>query len=193
MLHFIYKTTNLLNGKYYYGVHSSKTLDDKYLGSGSVINTAIRKHGRSNFKREIVAMFDDRKSALLYERELVTPELIKDHNCYNAHVGGNSPPQHFGVAFETVKLKGDKRTKAQKLAAKRHSKMMKGKPAVNRKTVTVFGKEFKSTKDARSHFNLSISQYYYLQDHPNFKNPKKLKEHIWSERNKKISKARNGR
>ena len=193
MLHFIYKTTNLSNGKFYYGVHSSKTLDDKYLGSGSVLNAAIRKHGRDNFKREIIALFNDRQSALLYERELVTPELIKNHNCYNAHVGGNSPPQRFGIVSETVKLKGDERTKAQKLAAKRHSKIMSGRPAANRKTVTVFGKQFKSTKAARTHFSLSISQYYYLLENPHFKTPDELKTHIWTQRNKKISNARNGR
>lgn len=32
--HFLYKTTNLLNSKVYYGMHSTNDLNDGYLGSG---------------------------------------------------------------------------------------------------------------------------------------------------------------
>ena len=41
--HFIYKTTNLLSGKYYIGMHSTDNLDDGYLGSGYRLRLAIKK------------------------------------------------------------------------------------------------------------------------------------------------------
>lgn len=50
---FIYKTTNLVNGKIYIGQHVGK-VNDSYLGSGVVLHNAIRKYGRCNFKREIL-------------------------------------------------------------------------------------------------------------------------------------------
>lgn len=51
---FIYKTTNLINNKFYIGKHSTNDLNDNYLGSGTALNRAIKKYGRKNFKREIL-------------------------------------------------------------------------------------------------------------------------------------------
>jgi hypothetical protein len=36
--HIIYKTTNLINGKIYVGMHSTDNLNDGYLGSGWILN-----------------------------------------------------------------------------------------------------------------------------------------------------------
>jgi len=41
--HFIYKTTNLLNGKYYYGMHSTDNLEDGYVGINNKILVSILK------------------------------------------------------------------------------------------------------------------------------------------------------
>ena len=40
--HIIYKTTNLLNGKIYVGLHSTDNLNDRYMGSGWVLKYAIK-------------------------------------------------------------------------------------------------------------------------------------------------------
>ena len=55
-IHYIYKTTNLLNGKFYVGKSSFKNncLDYWYLGSGVLIKKSIKKYGRGNFKKEII-------------------------------------------------------------------------------------------------------------------------------------------
>jgi hypothetical protein len=86
--HFIYKTTNAINGKYYLGVHSTKNLDDGYLGSGTVLKAAISKYGRSSFVREILQFFPDRSTAFLAEAALISDEMVTNETSYNICKGG---------------------------------------------------------------------------------------------------------
>lgn len=54
---FVYLTTNIVNGKIYVGQYTfkaDKRLNANYLGSGTVIEQAIKKYGRENFKRRIL-------------------------------------------------------------------------------------------------------------------------------------------
>ena len=47
----LYKITNLINQKFYIGVHATNNPNDSYMGSGVAITRAIAKHGRENFKK----------------------------------------------------------------------------------------------------------------------------------------------
>ena len=86
--HFIYKTTNLINGKYYIGMHSTNNLKDGYLGSGKQLRSAIRKHGVENFKVEILEYLPDLSSLILREKEIVDKDILKDPYCMNLMIGG---------------------------------------------------------------------------------------------------------
>lgn len=87
--HFLYKTTNLLNNKYYIGVHSTYNLDDGYLGSGTKLRRSINKYGKENFKIEVLEFFENRTDALKREMEIVTENLILDELCMNLKPGGD--------------------------------------------------------------------------------------------------------
>jgi hypothetical protein len=87
--HFIYKTTNLLTGKFYIGMHSTNKLEDGYLGGGDIVNFSIKKYGRKNHKREILEFLEDRNSLDCREREIVNEELLKNPLCMNLVEGGN--------------------------------------------------------------------------------------------------------
>ena len=55
----VYRTTNLVNQKYYIGKHITDDINDGYLGSGTILNTAINKYGKNNFKKEILFLLLD--------------------------------------------------------------------------------------------------------------------------------------
>lgn len=86
--YFLYKTTNLINNKIYYGCHQSDVLNDDYLGSGKALKSAIKKYGRKSFKREIIEFFDSAEEMYKREAEIVTDDFIKEPNNYNMKKGG---------------------------------------------------------------------------------------------------------
>ncbi len=65
---FIYKWTNIVNGKKYIGSHAG-TIDDGYVGSGKVFQRAVKKHGLENFTRSIIEYVDIEDRQYLLERE----------------------------------------------------------------------------------------------------------------------------
>ena len=86
--HYIYKTTNLINGKYYIGMHSTDNLQDGYIGSGKRLWYSINKYGKENFKCEILEILPNRKILKEREKKLVNEERLKDEMCMNLQIGG---------------------------------------------------------------------------------------------------------
>jgi hypothetical protein len=87
--HYIYKTTNIVNGKYYIGMHSTDNLNDGYIGSGKRLWYSIKKYGKENFKCEIIEMLPDRLSLREREKELVNESILKEKMCMNLKPGGD--------------------------------------------------------------------------------------------------------
>jgi len=96
MFYTVYKTTNLVNGKYYIGMHKTDNIHDDYLGSGKLILEAVSKYGKQNFHKEILFIFDNEQDMMNKEKELVTFDLVYDDNCYNMTVGGTGGPIWLG-------------------------------------------------------------------------------------------------
>ena len=84
MFYIIYKTTNKINNKFYIGKHITNDLNDGYLGSGTLLKRAIQKHGRQNFTKEILYVFDNEDDMNKKEKELV----VVSENSYNLCEGG---------------------------------------------------------------------------------------------------------
>lgn len=85
--------TNLINGKFYYGMHSCHCDDHlkcKYKGSGTRLWHSKNKHGIENFKIEHLNFFDSRKELAQYEKDFVTLDFIKVNQplCMNMKPGG---------------------------------------------------------------------------------------------------------
>jgi hypothetical protein len=86
--HFIYKTTNQINAKYYIGMHSTDDLNDGYIGSGTLLWHSIKYHGKENFKMDILEFLPNRKSLIQREKELVNENLLNEPMCMNLRYGG---------------------------------------------------------------------------------------------------------
>lgn len=82
----IYKTTNLINGKYYIGKDAKN--DKNYLGSGIAIKKAIIKYGKENFKKEILLHCNNLKELNEKETEIINESAVNDPNSYNLVLGG---------------------------------------------------------------------------------------------------------
>ena len=88
--HYFYKITNLINNKFYFGIHSTNNLNDGYMGSGTRLKYAFEKYGKENFKKEILKYFECREDASNYEEYMITESLLNDDNCYNIRYGGDN-------------------------------------------------------------------------------------------------------
>ena len=89
---FIYKTTNVINGKMYIGLCTRDA--PTYLGSGKLLTAAIKKYGRANFIRDIIEECDDFE--YLCEREIFYIEecdAVNSDKYYNLSYGGQSDPK----------------------------------------------------------------------------------------------------
>jgi hypothetical protein len=86
--HFIYKTTNLLNNRYYIGLHSTNNLKDGYLGSGTRLKRSLNKHGKENHQLEILEFCKTRDELKSRETEIVNLNEIAKKECMNLRIGG---------------------------------------------------------------------------------------------------------
>lgn len=77
---FVYKWTNLINGRWYIGSHAGHE-NDGYVGSGKAFRTALVKHGIENFVREILYRGNDFRK---YEGSLLLElDAMHDSMSYN--------------------------------------------------------------------------------------------------------------
>jgi hypothetical protein len=88
--HYLYKTTCLINNRFYYGIHSTYNLKDGYLGSGAAIRKSIWKYGKENHVKEIVEFFKNREDLCKRESQIVNEDLLKNENCMNLILGGGN-------------------------------------------------------------------------------------------------------
>jgi group I intron endonuclease len=86
----VYKTTNLINGKFYIGKDAKNK--KSYLGSGSILNQAIKKYGKENFIKETLEVCNNLEH--LADREIYWIEKLNavelGYNLTNGGTGGDT-------------------------------------------------------------------------------------------------------
>lgn len=110
--YYIYKTTNILNNKFYIGKRHYKKKDDKwYLGSGVLLKKAIEKYGRENFKKEIIEWCFSPEEVNVREKFWITKlDALNPKIAYNLAPGGDGGFWGEEACKKiSMKLKGMKR------------------------------------------------------------------------------------
>lgn len=91
---YIYKITCLCgeyNGMYYYGLHSTDNMDDKYCGSGKGLWQYYKLYGRIEnvtYKKDILFYTNTRAELKLIEAAVIGDNYWKDPMCLNKIKGG---------------------------------------------------------------------------------------------------------
>ena len=86
----IYKTTNLINGKFYVGKDERNKPD--YLGSGINLNRAIKKYGKENFIKEVLEVCSTREELIEREKYWIKETKAQElgYNIADGGWGGNT-------------------------------------------------------------------------------------------------------
>lgn len=170
MYGFIYETKNLINGMKYIGMHKSNVFDD-YLGSGKILTRAIKKYGKHNFSRSILAIAETESELAMLEIYYIRiSNAVESKEYYNIHSGG------FGgntIAGYTEIEKNEYKEKMKK-SCEKLSVMFKGKKrsvedcqkikdAVRNYWDTI-------TDEKRRHFSEIMSKAVQGKNNPNYGN-----------------------
>lgn len=158
----IYQTTNLINNKIYIGLHATDNINDGYLGSGIFLKKAFKKYGYTNFKKEILYVFDNKKDMITKEKEIVNEDFILRKDTYNMSKGGYGlstlSNEKRKIAIEKMKI--TKQSQDLKLISdKRLKTMLNDDPDIFKKIAI---KSSKKQKD--SYLNGYINPNQNLSD-----------------------------
>ena len=96
-VYYIYCISNLINNKTYIGQHKTDNLNDKYMGSGLCITSAIKKYGKENFSKTILAIAGCKENADILEKVFIKiyREMGKaEYNLANGGTGGQDGRKH---------------------------------------------------------------------------------------------------
>lgn len=103
--HYLYKITNDINDKVYYGIHSTDNLNDGYFGSGKFLKKAIKRYGKDHFKKTILTFCNSREQTNILEAHIVNQELLESGLTYNLKIGGDNVlmPNSYIKANESIR------------------------------------------------------------------------------------------
>lgn len=153
--YYIYQTTNLVNNKKYIGKHYGE-LNDEYLGSGKLLQRAIEKYGKENFKKEILFISQNNEENNQKEIEFIKAfNAVNDNNYYNIAAGGDGGDIFHNLPQEqqlALKKSYSERTSGEKnpMYGKHHSEETKEK-------LRQIDKSYTQTEEYKNNMSKAVS------------------------------------
>ena len=133
MSYYIYCITNKINGKTYIGQHKTNNLNDKYMGSGTLLKRAKQKYGIENFSKIILAITETQKNIDILEKVFIKIYREIGKAEYNIAGGGNIPP-----SFQDFDL--EKQIEIKKKLSESHKKAMNRPEVIEKCKLSHLGK-----------------------------------------------------
>ena len=199
---YIYKitcTAGSFKGKFYFGQHTTKKLDDGYKGSGKLLSVYYKKHP-NDYIKEIISFYNSEDELNKAEYEIIHPWLGKEE-CINLTDGG-----HHGQTLmtEETKQKISNSNKGKSKSEEHRRKLSEAKKGKSSPTKGIKtgkswnkGKEcpqiskslkgHKTSEETKNKIRIANIEYYKTHD-----SPSKGKHHS-EETKKKISEAHKGK
>lgn len=93
---YIYKTTNLINKRIYIGKKYKSEFDSTYYGSGTILQEAIKKYGKSNFSVELLQWAESDEEIDQLEKDYISEFRLNFHlyNIAEGGTGGDTTTDH---------------------------------------------------------------------------------------------------
>lgn len=97
MFYYTYKIT-FIDGRYYFGKHQTKDLNDNYAGSGKKV-IALQEAGVP-YEKEILKFYDNTKDLNNAEKHLIGDLWYSDPMCLNLAVGGDGGWDYVNETYD---------------------------------------------------------------------------------------------
>lgn len=202
--YYIYKITNILNGKTYIGQRQcpfNKTpwTDVSYMGKGKLILLAENKYGIENFTKDILAICYSEKIVDILETEYIRLHKEIGKAEYNIAGGGQTRCREFMT--ESQRLLCNKNISkgirnSEKWRKSMRSEERRQKLSNSHKGKTTWCKGMKMSDEFREHVSISIKRMYASPKGDEVKAKIKFARQfqtITEETKKKISEANKGK
>lgn len=160
MKHYIYLTTNLITNEKYIGKHYGE-LDDDYLGSGIILQRAILKYGKTNFKKEILHISHDAQDNNFQEKKYIKKyNAVADNTFYNITEGGDGGDIfHLLPVEQQEKIRKEARIRSigknNPMYGKKHSEKTKQLISLKRRTGEI-DLSYMQTKEYKQKMSLAV-------------------------------------
>ena len=129
MYGYIYKTTNLVNGKIYVGQKkSSKFLGNKYLGSGKYLKCAIKHYGENSFAVSLICAAESKDELDELEKYYIEKFNANDHDVgYNIAFGAVGGDTYTNLSDCDKQLRNKRYSNSRKANINTYVAIHKGK------------------------------------------------------------------
>jgi len=148
--HYVYITTNKINGKKYIGQHSTNNINDGYLGSGKKLLHDFKKYGKENFSKKILKEVNSADNLDFLETNYIKEYNTLYPNGYNLTTGGESKKEYSKESLRKMSEKAKKRG------------------PMNKETKTKIGEASKGrvfTEESRKKKSVSLKGRIFTEEH----------------------------